>query len=341
MSVDIRSSVFSLPALAEVTRRLTGPYPDIRQREPFDESAMDPAVSQIFFQNNPWFTPDYVLKSLLTVMSGLNSGFGCQMPDADHGSGKTVALVIRPEAAFEGLGEILFSAASGCRCLVHLPEESIRPYRALMDLFEAEEGLLRGRVCFVTGSLPHFDGLVAINALKSNTAVSYLSGKPSLQINSRGYTATLTGNEDLKALSETAAGLCTHFGRSFFSITSLSVPEGYDFSPLFGAIQDYSSNAFNHRYFNHYEYHKSVFLINGIQHSDNGFMLFTPRQEYTGKTAVVTWTTHQQDTVSCQTENSSGNVQHLHNQVFSDGIVDERARLFFHANALKAFLADL
>jgi hypothetical protein len=51
------------------------------------------------------------------------------------------------------------------------------------------------------------------------------------------------------------------------------VPQGYDFTPFFEAIENYSEVIHHNKYYNNYTYHKAIFLMNIAKHLDNGFLI--------------------------------------------------------------------
>lgn len=300
--------------------------------------------AECFTQDNPWHTPGYIRSALEMIRSGLIKGFGQRSSDSS-GYQKTIAFVIHPGAPFEGLGEILFTALCGFRCVVRLPPESVKGFKLLLDIFGDSVGQLSDLITLTEGNLPSHDGLVGINAPENRTAAAYLSRKPNLMLSMKGSAVTLTGHEKNEELVSIAGDICSYYGKSFYSLKSLRVPRDYNFNDLFLALEKFSVNSDNHRYFNHYEYHKSIFLINGIQHLDNGFILLTPDKTHTGKTAVVTYfypdaclevvtgyNAKQGDVIEVNGEQ---------NQALINGMVRIEERFFYNADAIFAFLSGL
>jgi hypothetical protein len=43
----------------------------------------------------------------------------------------------------------------------------------------------------------------------------------------------------------------------------------------------------NHKYKNNYDYNKSIYLINGVKHFDNGFLVATPSENLVSPISVI------------------------------------------------------
>jgi hypothetical protein len=244
---------------------------------------------QEYYHINPWFTDKYIKKSLKSITSGLRTGPNPELVNQTYSKDKTIAFIINPGSPFEGIGEVIFAVFCGFRCLVKLPADCKSLYESLFAYLALTYNGLSNSVEFFTDRLPSFDGVVGLNAFEGSGAVGYIDKWPNLLMYHKGCTVTMAGDETADQLKKVAEGICDFYGRSFFSIKSLVVPAGYDFTALFRIMEGHNDNSINHRYFNHYEYHKSLMLINGIHHFDNGFILLTSDKDQAGKTGVVTY----------------------------------------------------
>jgi hypothetical protein len=56
-------------------------------------------------------------------------------------------------------------------------------------------------------------------------------------------------------------------------MSKVFMPKGYDLDRLFKALFEYKSVVDNKKYGNNYDYNKTVYLLNGEQLLENGFML--------------------------------------------------------------------
>lgn len=239
---------------------------------------------------NPWYTPGYIqfaLNNLALATGQIGSLFTIKPVDDKN---KTIALLLKPGAPLEGLGEVLICANSGFHCVVSLQEEEISLFRAIINLIGCFVTGIAEKIEIVEGRLPVFDACIGVNSKLNPAVEKYFSKQPFRHISSKGASAILTGKEPAEILAGVAEEICMHFGRSMHSVKSLFVPENYDFGPLMESFGHYNDHLNHSRYYNHYEYRKAVMLINRIQHLDNGFLLVTSDSSQIGFTGVLHYT---------------------------------------------------
>lgn len=102
----------------------------------------------------------------------------------------------------------------------------------------------------------------------------YFKNLPHIIRKLRQSCAIIDGNESQEELEKLGEGITLYYGLSIRNISKLFVPEGYDFSSLFETLSKFNYLADHHKYVNHYDYNKSIYLVNGNPHLDTGFMLF-------------------------------------------------------------------
>jgi len=77
------------------------------------------------------------------------------------------------------------------------------------------------------------------------------------------------------------------FGLGCRNVSTLFVPPDFNFEPLFSSFENFSAVAEHSKYFNNYEYSKAIFLVNGLQHLDNGFVLIRQAEDFGSPVAVL------------------------------------------------------
>lgn len=102
----------------------------------------------------------------------------------------------------------------------------------------------------------------------------YFSKKPNIIRRNRTSVGVLNGNENNQELEALGKDILQYFGLGCRNVAKVFVPSGYDFREFYEAIEYQHDNFVNHhKYFNNYEYNKSVYLINQEPHFDNGFLM--------------------------------------------------------------------
>lgn len=79
------------------------------------------------------------------------------------------------------------------------------------------------------------------------------------------------------------------FGLGCRNVSSLFVPVGYDFNPMFEAFEAFKTWANHSKYFNNYEYNKAIWLVNREPHFDNGFVLLKQEAAFSSPVAVLNY----------------------------------------------------
>jgi hypothetical protein len=101
----------------------------------------------------------------------------------------------------------------------------------------------------------------------------YFGSKPNIIRKNRTSVAILSGNESKIQLSDLGNDIFTYFGLGCRNVAKLFVPRAYDFATFFESIEYWNTISMHSKYNNNYDYMKSIYLVNRIEHLDNGFLL--------------------------------------------------------------------
>jgi hypothetical protein len=107
----------------------------------------------------------------------------------------------------------------------------------------------------------------------------YFSKKPHIIRRNRSSVAILTGQETTDDLNALGHDVLDYFGLGCRNVSTLFVPDHYDFIPFLQLLDPLAFQFTSHHKFNNnYDYNKSIYLINGVLHFDNGFLLITENE---------------------------------------------------------------
>ncbi|MHA4740896.1 acyl-CoA reductase [Dyadobacter sp. MSC1_007] len=121
----------------------------------------------------------------------------------------------------------------------------------------------------------------------------YFAKKPNIIRKNRTSVAVLTGNESTAELRALGDDILQYFGLGCRNVSKIFVPTGYNFTKLYEAVEEMSPDYMNHhKYFNNYEYNKSIFLVNRVPHFDNGFLLITESTALVSAISVLHYETY-------------------------------------------------
>ncbi|REA59713.1 acyl-CoA reductase [Dyadobacter luteus] len=116
----------------------------------------------------------------------------------------------------------------------------------------------------------------------------YFSKKPHVIRKNRTSVAILDGQESTEELTALGKDIFQYFGLGCRNVSKLFVPAGYDFSKLYESLEVFRPVCVNHhKYFNNYEYNRSILLVNRIAHFDNGFLIFNESPALVSPISVV------------------------------------------------------
>ena len=253
-------------------------------------------VQQAYYKNN-WFTPDNSLNSLQAIADEFLVAdklipWANQYINAS-GNGpikapRPVGVIMAGNIPAVGFHDMLCVLISGHKLMAKLSSQDfvlihyliqklkeINPaFNALID--EADR-LNAAEAYIATGS--------------NNTAryfEYYFAKKPHIIRKNRTSVGLLMGEESDDEFLKLSHDLSDYYGLGCRNVSTILVPEGYDFTPLLRTLEPQVSIYLNnHKYQNNYDYNKSIYLINAVPHLDNGYLLLTENDALVSPISVV------------------------------------------------------
>ena len=248
---------------------------------------------------NPWFTPDNVKNAI--------SGIGTSLEDAkiekwfsayynkklEHPNPKTIGVVMAGNIPLVGFHDFLSVLMSGHKILAKLSsgDKHLLPLIAKI-MIKIDPGFSR-QIEFTTGKLENFDAIIATGSDNTSRYFDYYFGKyPHIIRKNRNGIAVLNGDETNDDLTGLGKDIFSYFGLGCRNVSKLFVPENYNFQIFFEAIEEFKDVINHSKYVNNYDYNKSIFLVNGQAHLDNGFLLLKEAAAYPSPISVINYETY-------------------------------------------------
>jgi hypothetical protein len=322
-------------------------------RAGYDAGAFADAIGKAM-DANPWFTPASVygmLYALGTVMERPALQHWLEMYSAPvNSSDKKVAVVMAGNVPAVGFHDFLSVIISGHRLLAKLSSGDAFLIPAIGRLLSEIEPAFENRMEFSSGPLRNFDAVIATGSNNSARYFNdYFAAYPHIIRKNRNALAVISGNESPETLRKLGDDIFLFYGLGCRNVSKLLVPEAYNFDNLFNALEDFSYVADHHKYRNNYDYNKSLYLVNGNPHLDNGFLLLKEDPGLASPVSVLFFETYRTpDQVNAYIEKAGEQIQcviaadtHIH-----DGISPGRGqypRLWDYADGVDtmAFLSEL
>jgi len=133
-----------------------------------------------------------------------------------------------------------------------------------------------------------FDAVIATGSNNSSRYFEYYFAKyPNIIRNNRNSLAVLNGFESPEQLDALADDICLYFGKGCRSVSKIYIPQNYNFDSLIQSFDKYNIQKFNTKYFNNYEYYKSIYIINNLTFIDNGFLLLREDMSMSSPVSVL------------------------------------------------------
>lgn len=244
---------------------------------------------------NAWFTPESVRKAVAATAEMLNRhdlekwlsayNIPAQQP-------KKVGLVLAGNIPMVGFHDVLCVLVAGHHALIKASSQDSRLIRYALDKLVEIDPAYTGRYTFVE-KLEGFEAIIATGSNNTSRYFEYYFGKvPHIIRKNRNSIALLTGNESNEELTALGHDILDYFGLGCRNVSKLLVPEGYNFTQFFEAIEHLNEIIHHHKYNNNYDYNKSIYLVNRDQHLDNGFLMVKRDERLTSPLSVVFYDTY-------------------------------------------------
>jgi hypothetical protein len=303
---------------------------------------------------NAWFTPENVGKAVHSIGKMLNHNELAtwlghyHLPEV---APKKVGLILAGNIPLVGFHDILCVLASGNHALIKLSAQDNRLIKYVLQKLVDMDQEMEGRFTYVE-RLQHFDAVIATGSNNTSRYFEYYFGKvPHIIRRNRNSVAVLTGSETAAQLHDLGYDIFDYYGLGCRNVSKVLVPEDYVFNYFFESIQDYEPVIHHHKYNNNYDYNKSIYLVNGDKHLDNGFLLLKKDEKLTSPLAVLFYDTYSNMEQVQQSINSNNeNIQcvvsaaklDIKNQLVNFGESQE-PKLWDYANGVDtmAFLTGL
>jgi hypothetical protein len=264
----------------------------------FDSTGRDNSpIAELIYEtsiSNPWFTRENVVTAITNIAESLTeknltqwSGMYSERLLKERII-KRVGVVMAGNIPLVGFHDFLCVLISGHTIIARLSSDDnqLLPFLA-SKLTEIEPGFSEN-IIFTKEKLEHFDAVIATGSNNTSRYFEYyFRHVPHIIRKNRNGVAVLTcleSDEELKLLGQ---DIFLYFGLGCRSISKLFVPEDYYFDRLFQSLEEFHAAIDHNKYCNNYEYYKSIYLINGQKHLDNGFMLLKQDTAFASPPAVL------------------------------------------------------
>lgn len=200
---------------------------------------------------------------------------------------KVVGTVMAGNIPLVGFHDLLCVLISGHHLMVKMSSQDNVLMRYIIDEIGEIEPEFKIRIAIVD-QLKGMDAIIATGSDNTARYFEYYFGKyPNIIRKNRTSCAILNGKESESDFQKLGIDIFSYYGLGCRNVSKLYVPTGYDFRQFFEGIEQYKNIHDHHKYANNYGYNKSIYLINGEKHLDNGFLLVKPSTQVVSPISVL------------------------------------------------------
>lgn len=201
---------------------------------------------------------------------------------------KTVAIIMAGNIPLVGFHDLLSVFFSGHKALCKLSSDDQILLPAILNILTKINPEVDKYIELTTDMLGKFDAVIATGSNNTSRYFEYYFGKyPNIIRKNRNSVAILTGNETKEELEKLGDDIFQYFGMGCRNVSKLYVPQNFEFRKFFEAVQCFDKVQFQSKYMNNYDFHKSIYLVNKVQHLDNGFCLLKEDNQLASPISVI------------------------------------------------------
>ncbi|MBI1288011.1 MAG: acyl-CoA reductase [Flavobacteriales bacterium] len=227
---------------------------------------------------NGWFTQENMAIALRGIAYMLEteklqkwlSAYG-QMPEKGN---KRVGLVMAGNIPLVGFHDLLCVLISGNTAVVKTSsQDEILPKKLVETIAEISPELAL-QIELSHGKLEGFTHVIATGSDNTARYFEYYFGKyPNIIRKNRNSIAIISGDESEDELRALGKDIFRYFGLGCRNVSKVYLSDKVEPKLLLNALEDWKPIGSHNKYWNNYEYHKAIFLVEKMAHLDNGFLL--------------------------------------------------------------------
>lgn len=241
--------------------------------------------------NNSWFTAEHTKSALNGLTEFLNKSdlelWIAKYPFKEPNKAKDVGILMAGNIPAVGFHDLLCVLITGHRAAVKLSSSDSYLIKWLVKELIVIEPEFEKMISFEE-MLKAKDAYIATGGDNSARYFEYYFGKyPSIIRKNRTSIGILNGTEKEEDFVALGIDIFQYFGLGCRNVSKIYVPNKELLIKFLDAIQGFQILSSNHKYINNYDYNKSIYLVNGEEHLDNGFLLLKESKELVSPISVL------------------------------------------------------
>jgi len=282
--MELESRIRSFNHLGEFLRNYSSGNKNSRFGEMLDHIVQNDHIL------NPWFTEQNIKQAIYAIGESLRpekiNQWTEQYPKLKKDNqSKTIGVITAGNIPLVGFHDFITVLISGNKFLGKLSSKDNRLLKFIADYVIEIDESFKELIEFTEGKLENFDAIIATGSNNTARYFEYYFGKyPNIIRKNRNSMAVMDGNETPEQIKDLGNDIFSYFGLGCRNVSKLFFPNEYAFDNFFENLQGFFPIYNHNKYANNYDYNKSIYLMNQIQHFDNGFVIL---KEDTGLSSPI------------------------------------------------------
>lgn len=263
---------------------------------------------------NAWFTPEHIDLAITGVQKLLNRDSlhkWVSTYQLEEISPKQVGIVMAGNIPLVGFHDMLSVLISGHKVAIKMSSQDeilmsavVQELLAVAPAFDA--------YIEIKAQLKEIDAVIATGSDNSSRYFEYYFAKmPHVIRKNRTSVAVIEGDETQEDLDLLWQDVYLYFGLGCRNVSKIFIPKNYDLTHILRSWENKGNLTHHHKYFNNYEYNKSIYLINKVPHLDTGYGLWLENEalvspisvtyysQYESEQELENWFTENAEKIQC------------------------------------------
>ncbi len=239
---------------------------------------------------NTWFTQAEIKRALAAWTESLKresierwlSAYEVQEVEP-----KKIGLVLAGNIPMVGFHDVLTVLLSGHIACIKLSSQDNVLIPKVLEYLIKELPSVEKQIVYAE-RLNDVDAVIATGS--NNTAQhfeQYFKSIPKIIRRNRNSIAVLNGEESFEDVQGLGFDIFSYYGQGCRNVSKLYIPREYDITKLLDQLQAYEYVIDHHKYFNNYNYYKSIYLVNREEHLDTGYVMLKESKDLQAPLSVI------------------------------------------------------
>jgi hypothetical protein len=229
-------------------------------------------------RDNYWFTKENILRALDAIagkmLGAVKLRDWIRQYSFDGCNTQKIGLIMAGNIPLAGFHDLICVLLSGNIAVIKPSSKDRYLIKTLCGILSDKLPFLVERIVFTDAKPQNINAMIATG---SNNSARYFRAEykniPLLLRKNRYSMAVLDGSETYCELEALGDDIFSYFGLGCRNVSNIFVPENYDWSMFFGAIEKYSDVMHHQGYNDCFRYQKAISELSGENYLTNGFVI--------------------------------------------------------------------